>query len=108
MLDELRIYSKKCLLKDGTGAPWIYYESTAKPFWLNSGGRGVCCTTTKNGWWRGACEGGVGFFFFCGGQDNLGSNHLMKSFLSSEEFPKVLEIGRDVFFFQSSIRRPQI
>lgn len=47
-------------------------------------------------------------FFFCGGQDNLGSNHLMKLFLSSEEFPKVLEIGRDVSFFQSSIRRPQI
>lgn len=107
MLDELRIYSKKCLLKDGTGAPWIYYECTAKPFWLNSGGRGVCCTTTKK------TDGGEervrgSRVSFCSGQDNLGSNHLMKSFLSSEEFPKVLEIGQDVSFFQSSIRRPQI
>lgn len=42
------------------------------------------------------------FFFgfcFCSGQDNLGSNHLIKSFLSSKELPKVLEIGRDVSFF---------
>lgn len=104
MLDELRIHSKKCLLKDGTGAPWIHYECAVKPFWLNSGGRGVCCTTTKNGWCRRAC-GGVGFFVFffgfcfCSGQDNLGSNHLIKSFLSSKELPKVLEIGRDVSFF---------
>lgn len=63
-------------------------------------------------WKRCNCKkrcGGVGvLFFFCSGQDNFGSNHLMKPLLSSEELPEVLEIGRDVSFFQPCISRPQI
>lgn len=61
----------------------------------------------KPGWWRSVC-GSAGFFFSCSGQDNFESSHVTKLFLSSEELPKVLETGRDVSSFQSSISRPQI
>lgn len=58
MLDESRIYSKKCILIDGMGAPWIYYECTVMPFWLDSSGRSV---TVKRGRWRCVCAGVWGF-----------------------------------------------
>lgn len=88
----------------------MHGERTEKPSWLRSGGRGARCTSTKKKMDGGEerVRGWRGFLCSSSGEDNSGSNHLMKSFLSSEELPEVAERGRDLPLCQRSIRRPQI
>lgn len=106
---ELGIYSKTCLLKAGEGLRGCTVSAHGKAFLATF--RWKRCSLHIGKKMDGGEErvrGWRGFLCSSSGEDNSRSNHLMKSFLSSEELPEVAERGRDLPLCQRSIRRPQI